>query len=174
MFANTPQQLAEKKLLLLYILDQIEKPLSNTQVTEFILENDIMNYFMLQQFLSELREADFIVEDITGTQHLISITEKGRNTLDYFVNRIPRHQQEEITNLIELKKEAMKISTEIKGDYRKIQDNTYIVSLSIIEKDTPIIHLEFNVNDERRAEEMCNKWKQNAIYLSNHILELFS
>lgn len=174
MFANTPQQLAEKKLLLLYILDKIEKPLSNPQVTEFILENDIMNYFMLQQFLSELKETDFIIEDTESTQQLISITEKGKNTLDYFINRIPRYQKEEISNLIALKKESLKVSTEIKGDYRRLKDDTYMVSLSIIEKNTPIIHLKFNVHSQQRAEEICGKWKKHAVDLANNVVQLFS
>ena len=50
------RQLAENKLILLYIIDKLEIPVSNLQMTKIILENKIMNYFLLQQYLDELRE----------------------------------------------------------------------------------------------------------------------
>ena len=47
-------ELAENKLLMLYILKSIKDPISNAQFTEIILENNFMNYFIFQQYLSEL------------------------------------------------------------------------------------------------------------------------
>ena len=42
-------ELAENKLLMLYILKSIKDPISNAQFTEIILENNFMNYFIFQQ-----------------------------------------------------------------------------------------------------------------------------
>ena len=47
-------ELAENKLLLLYIIKSIKYPISNTQLTDIVLENSFINYFMLQQYVSEL------------------------------------------------------------------------------------------------------------------------
>lgn len=46
-------ELAENKLLL-YIIKSIKYPISNTQLTDIVLENSFINYFMLQQYVSEL------------------------------------------------------------------------------------------------------------------------
>ena len=48
MFENT-SELAENKLLLLYILKTIDEPISNAQLTDIVLENSLINYFTLQQ-----------------------------------------------------------------------------------------------------------------------------
>ena len=39
-------ELAENKLLLLYIIKSIKYPISNTQLTDIVLENSFINYFM--------------------------------------------------------------------------------------------------------------------------------
>ena len=45
------------KLIVLKMLDQADAPLSNSQISEFILGKEYTNYFTLQQILSELDES---------------------------------------------------------------------------------------------------------------------
>ncbi|HBM81290.1 MAG TPA: DUF4364 domain-containing protein, partial [Clostridiaceae bacterium] len=52
MFDDT-QELAESKLLILYLFKKINLPISNAIVTDIVLENNLLNYFQLQQYLSE-------------------------------------------------------------------------------------------------------------------------
>ena len=42
------------KLIILYMLDKISFPLSNAQLSEFILEKEYTDYFTVQSALSEL------------------------------------------------------------------------------------------------------------------------
>ena len=44
------------KLIILYMLDKVDFPLSNAQLSEFILEKEYTDYFTLQQVISELVE----------------------------------------------------------------------------------------------------------------------
>ena len=44
MFTENTEELAQNKLLLLFIINK-SKPLTNEEITEFILENNYMNYF---------------------------------------------------------------------------------------------------------------------------------
>lgn len=174
MFTNTPQQLAEKKLLLLYILDNINQPLTNSQITQLILENDMMNYFMLQQFLSELKETGFVIEEEGKHTQFFSITEKGKNTLNYFINRIPNSEKEEINRLISTKKNILKVETEIKAEYIKLKEELYTVKLAIIENKTAIVDFKFTVSNQQRAKEICKKWETDALNLCNNIFALFN
>ncbi|WDC83543.1 DUF4364 family protein [Caloramator sp. mosi_1] len=52
--------LAINKLIILYILNKLNKPTSNSQLTQIILENNLINYFTLQQYISELINTGFI------------------------------------------------------------------------------------------------------------------
>ena len=53
MYENSAE-LAENKLLVLYVIQSLKQPISKTQLTEIILENNFINYFTLQQYISEL------------------------------------------------------------------------------------------------------------------------
>ena len=58
------------KLIILKMLEQVEYPLTNSQITEFILDKEYTNYFTVQQALSEMDE--------TG---LVNVTTKRNNSL---------------------------------------------------------------------------------------------
>ena len=44
MYENSAE-LAENKLLVLYVIKSLRQPISKTQLTEIILENNFINYF---------------------------------------------------------------------------------------------------------------------------------
>ena len=56
MFDNT-RALAESKLIILYLIEKIEIPLSNSEICQFALEKNLMDYFSVQQYLSEMVES---------------------------------------------------------------------------------------------------------------------
>jgi predicted transcriptional regulator len=70
MFDDT-QELAENKLLLLYIINKINIPISNAYITEIVLENNLLNYFHLQQYLSELVASEFLIQDKQNKKQII-------------------------------------------------------------------------------------------------------
>ena len=51
------------KLMNLYMLKQVNFPLSNAQLTSFFTEHEYTTYFTLQQALNELEEAGLIHKD---------------------------------------------------------------------------------------------------------------
>ena len=50
------------KLIILYMLNKVDFPLTNSQISEFILDEGYTSYFKLQQAISELIESGFIRE----------------------------------------------------------------------------------------------------------------
>ena len=77
MFENTTE-LAENKLLLLFVLEVLNRPISNTQLTELVLENNLINYFTLQQYISELDSSQFISYKDVNEKKLLIITKKEK------------------------------------------------------------------------------------------------
>ena len=58
------------KLIILYMLDRVDFPLTNSQISEFILDKGYTDYFKLQQAISELTQAEFIrVKTIRNSSH---------------------------------------------------------------------------------------------------------
>ncbi len=48
------------KLIILYMLNRVTFPLSNAQLSEFILEKEYTDYFTLQQAIFELNDSNLI------------------------------------------------------------------------------------------------------------------
>ena len=58
------------KLIVLYMLNKVDFPLTNAQISEFILDEGYTTYFKLQQAISELIESGFIREESTHSRTL--------------------------------------------------------------------------------------------------------
>ena len=84
MKVSSDQQL-KFKIIILYIINQFSVPLTNQQLTDFILEHDVMNYFDLQQYLTDLVDTSMLEYSTSEGEKYYIITESGKNTLERVV-----------------------------------------------------------------------------------------
>ncbi len=172
MFSNDPQHEAEDKLLLLHILDEFNIPITNNQLTEFIMENELINYFMLQQYLSELVESTLVEHIKNEDNYYYLITEKGKNTLEYFQGRLVDSLVDDITKAVEKRKKILLKETHIYADYFKKSKNNYVVQLKVVESNIDLIDLKLNVVSNKQAKLLCEKWKNKAQDTYGEIINL--
>ena len=76
------------KLIVLKMLSFLDHPLTNSQISEFILEKEYTNYFTLQQVLFEMEETRLVTKSNSHNSSLYHITDAGKDTLHYFGNKI--------------------------------------------------------------------------------------
>ena len=77
------ETLAENKVLILYVLNTINKPIGNSELLELILSITDMNYFYFQQFLLDLIEDNYVVASKQENDDLYELTEDGKKALEY-------------------------------------------------------------------------------------------
>ena len=65
------------KLIVLYMISHSEREISNSQITDFILERGYTSYFHLQQAISELVEAK-LLEKRTVFKHFLLLSYRRR------------------------------------------------------------------------------------------------
>ncbi|CEI71705.1 MULTISPECIES: DUF4364 family protein [Romboutsia] len=172
MFENSSEELASHKLLILYILNKINMDLTNSQITQVILETETMNYFSLQQFLSQLMESKFLVTYEDSGKEYYSLTQKGLEILEYFLSRIPEDTAKKIDEYIINNKENLLSDTQVKSSFVKQSDHEFIVNLRVIENQSNLIDLNLNVSSEKQAKLICNNWKKNASYMYAEVIDL--
>ena len=146
--------------------------LTNSQITQVILETEVMNYFSLQQFLSQLMEANFLKIYEDSNKEYYTLTKKGIDTLEYFLSRIPDQIKEKLDEYIRLNKENLLADTQVKSSFVKQSDNEFIVNLRVIENQSNLIDLNLNVSSEKQAKLICDNWKKNASYMYAEIIDL--
>ncbi|MCF0148084.1 MAG: DUF4364 family protein [Clostridium sp.] len=169
MYENSAE-LAENKLLVLYVLDSLKHPITNTQLTEIILENNFINYFTLQQYISELITSDFLRYEIVNEKNLIRITEKGTNTLSFFSDRISSIKKKIIDDYLLSIVDSIKKELTIHSDYTLGEDDSFIVDLQALENDNLLISLKVSVPTKKQAVSLCNRWKDNPSDIYNKIM----
>mgnify|MGYP004673349189 CR=1 FL=1 len=70
------------------MLDKVDFPLTNTQISNFFLEQDYTDYFRVQQVISDLVDADLIHAESTHSNTQYTITAAGKETLEFFKDKI--------------------------------------------------------------------------------------
>lgn len=154
------------KLIVLYMLNKVDFPLTNAQISEFILDEGYTTYFKLQQAISELIESGFIREESTHSRTFYHLTEEGAETIHFFKNDISPAIQQDINTFLKEKQYELKNEVSVKSDYYRNSNQEYSVRCQVIEHGVPLIDLTITAPTEAEAETIANNWtkKNQEIY----------
>lgn len=172
MFLESNDELVEHKLLILYILDKLDIPMTNTEITQFILENNYMNYFLVQQFLGELVNSKFVEFSTRDGYEYYHLSNAGKDTLTFFSDRITEEVKEDIDGKSKQMKQDMIKDTQVIGNYYRKNESEYIVNLRAIEKDIVLLNLSLSVVSNKQAKLICGNWKENPETIYKNIFDL--
>ena len=165
-------ELAENKLLLLYIFYKIKLPISNIQITQIILENNFINYFTLQQYITELIASNMIKYTEQKGKHRLVISQKGDTVLSLFKERISENKIELIDNYLKVHIENIKKQLTVSADYTIENNNNYLVNLTASEDSFTLIDIKLSVASNKQAQNLCTKWRKKPSELYAKIINL--
>lgn len=154
------------KLIILYMLDQVDFPLTNSQISEFILDKGYTDYFKLQQALAELADANMIYEENTHNRTLYHLTEEGQQASVFFQNDLSTAIKDDIDQFFKSKEYDLKNEVAVKASYFLNSGREYTVHCNVMEKNVSLIDLTLTVPTESEAEAIVNNWyrKNEEIY----------
>lgn len=146
------------KLIVLYMLEKVDFPLTNSQISEFILDKGYTTYFKLQGALSEMVDSDLIYMENTHNRTLYHLTENGSETIHFFKNKISASIQKDINDFLKEKQYDLKEEVSVKTDYYLNTNHEYEVRCRIVENGFNLIDLKLTVPTETEAETIANNW----------------
>ncbi len=150
------------KLIILYILNRITFPLSNAQLSEFILDKEYTDYFTLQQSLFELAESNLISLETVRNTTLYHITEEGRTTLTYFETKISSAIREDIDTFLSEHKYKLRNERSTPAAYYQTSTGEFAAHCRVLEKDSTLIDLTLTVPLEAQAKAICGHWRDKS------------
>jgi DNA-binding PadR family transcriptional regulator len=163
------------KLMILYILSRVNFPLTNAQLTSFILEKEYTNYFNIQRALSELIDDAYITVKTIRNSSLYRIADSGLETLLLFDNMISPGIKEDIEAYLQQNKYELQEEVSTSADYYQVKKGEFAAHLSVMERSTNIIDLTLIVTTEEEASHLCNNWREKSSdvysYLMSSLLE---
>lgn len=146
------------KLIVLYMLEKVDFPLTTSQISEFILDKEYTTYFKLQGTLSEMVDSDLLKVETTHNRTLYHLTENGEETIQFFKNKISPAIQKDINEFLKEKRYDLKEEVAIKSDYYLNTNHEFEVRCQIVENGFSLIDLKLTVPTEIEAETIANNW----------------
>jgi predicted transcriptional regulator len=153
---DNTEEIAQNKLLILYIIKMSPKKFNNTTLSEFILEKNYMNYFAFQQYISEMLSGELIVIDVDEGVKYYSILEKGELTLDLLQSKIPEKIIQELSSEFKLQELVKVRETQIIGECFKKENDQFSVNLKLVENDETLFSLYFDVATKAQGDKFCD------------------
>jgi len=150
------------KLIILYMLSKVDFPMSNAQLSEFILEKEYTDYFTLQQAISELVETHLVEVETVRNTSLYRMTEDGSNTLTYFGKKISSAIREDIDTFLMEHRYQLRNEVSTPADYYKLTTGEYAARCRVLEKESALIDLTLTVPTEEQAISICNHWRDKS------------
>lgn len=159
------------KLMNLYMLKQVNFPLTNAQLSNFFLNQEYTTYFTLQQALNELLEAGLIKKETLHNSSRYEITKEGEETLDFFCNKISPAIIEDMDEYLKENRFRMRNEVGLVSDFYKSTNQEYIVHCEVREGKTVLVNINIAVPDKEQAEIMCNHWKDRSQEIYSYIMK---
>lgn len=154
------------------MLNRVSFPLTNAQVSDFILEREYTNYLTLQQVINELTDARMISSETIRNRTHLSITAEGRETLDFFQNRINYAIKRDIDSYFQENEYVLRNEVSVLGDYYYMaRTGEYEAHLVAKEKDINLVDIKISVPTEEIAETICDHWKEKNQEIYQYLIE---
>jgi DNA-binding PadR family transcriptional regulator len=144
------------------MLEKVDFPLTNTQISDFFLEKEYTDYFTIQQVIHDLFESELIRMESTHKNTQYTSTPAGKETLRYFQDKISSSIQEDVLSYFSDKKVELKIENSILADYYKTPEQEYAARCQIKEKGVARLDFTLTVKTKEQAEAICQNWKDQS------------
>lgn len=162
------------KLIILYMLDKVDYSLTRSQVFDFMLDKNYTDYFTLQKVMNQLTDDKLIESKFKRNASHLTITEKGKETIELLKNDLSDPIREEIDTYLNDNEVQLRNEVSISADYYKSTAGEYVAELTARERNTDLLSIKISMPTEDAASEICNNWhKKNQdvyAYLMENLL----
>lgn len=157
------------KLLMLYLLEQMDAPVPVRIISDVITDQELANYFEAMDAISELKESGNLEVLSPEGQDALVITDTGREAVTFVEEDLPLSVRtralESVERFLRLDRHARENAVEItpSGD-------GYNVSFSLTTGDTRLMELNMYVVSRDQAEVLKNNYLEDPTHLYASIL----
>lgn len=159
------------KLMNLYMLHQVNFPLTNAQLSNFFLDREYTTYFTLQQALNELLDAGLVKKETIRNSSRYEITKEGEETLEFFGKNISPAIVSDMDEYLKQNRFRMRNEVGLISDFYKSTNQDYIVHCEVREGKAVLVNLDISVPDKEQAEIMCNHWKDRSQEIYAYVMK---
>lgn len=166
-------ELSLNKLMILFLIKKAGLPLSNTQISEFLLDSGYTDYFSLQAYLSQMIDTNLLKSSKVSSHTLYDITESGYETYDFFKSHIAESIKDDMIAYLKKNKYDIRSKFEVTAEYIPEKNDDYTVKCLAKEEGHTLIEIHLRVSEKKEAIKICDTWGKNSHKLYRRILHDF-
>ncbi|MBQ9122577.1 MAG: DUF4364 family protein [Lachnospiraceae bacterium] len=159
------------KLIILYMLNRVSFPLTKSQVGDFVLEKEYTNFLTLQQVISELIDTGLITARSIRNRTHLAITEEGKETLNFFGNRVSDAIKKDIDSFFSEHEVALRNEVSVLGDYYKSTSGEYEAHLVAKDRGITLVDITLSVPVKEVAASICDNWQKKNQEVYKYLIE---
>jgi len=168
------ETLAENKVLILYILSKMNRPITNDNLLNLILKIRDMNYFYFKQFLIDLEENKYVIDYEKNGEIVYQITSKGRETLELTNDLLPGIIKLQIDSNFKENLRSLEDKSSVVAEFTPNSETDFVVQCKIVEHNTVIFQVQISANSREQAKLICENWKKNSETIYPTIINMFT
>ncbi len=159
------------KLMILDMLDNLNFPLTNSQLSEFFVGQEYTTYFQTQQAINELIEADFIRPAVMRNTTSYYLSAAGEAAVSMFGSQIPDSIKQDILTYFKDHKYELRRHAQYSADFFSLNNGEYMVKTTIKERGNILMELGLNVVSREQAIAVCDQWSHKCERVYQTVME---
>lgn len=166
--------LAENKVLILYILNQIQNGIIEGGLYKIISSINNVNYFYFKEILTDLLDSK-LVGNFTKDEEsdsVLKITSEGANALVLTIDILPGILKLKADNVFKEQFSSITDETSITAEFTPRSENDYTIKCKIVENNETIFEVRTFAGSRDRAKKIVDNWNNNASKIYPKILDI--
>ena len=165
--------LAENKVLILYILNQISNGILEDGLYKIISSINDVNYFYFKEVLTDLLDSKLVgIFTKEEEESVLRITSEGKNALSLTIDVLPGILKLKADNVFKEEFNSIFDETSIVAEFIPRSENDYIIKCKVIEKNERIFEVKTFAGSRERAKKIVDNWNKNASKIYPKVLDL--
>ena len=164
--------LAENKVLILYILNLIDGEFRQDGLFKIITSINNINYFHFKQVLTDLIDSNLVGTYTKEDEPVVKITSEGKNAYNLTKNVLPGIMKLKADNIFAKEFSMIEEEASVIAEFIPKSENEYIIKCKIVETNETIFEVKTYAGSRERAKRIVDNWRQNATTIYPQILNL--
>lgn len=157
------RQLAENKLIILHLVQKMGIALSNSEICQFLLSKNYMDYFSVQQYLAELTDTGWLEKSREQNSTRYTLTDEGEEIINYFMHHISEEVKNEINLYVHDNSKRIRAEYAVTANYFPELNGDFLVKCGLCDDSGGILmEVSVSVVSKAQAQQICRNWRKNV------------
>jgi len=165
---------ADIRFVILLTLSVSTKPLTDSEITEIILNNASINFFDLEEQLSALVSMEEILKQTTvDGQTVFELSDNGKTTIAFFYKKVPFSVREKIKQSVMSLLEKEQLKRQVTAEIVPVNFDEYAISCSLNDAGVELLSFTMYAGSRETAQKMLTHYNKNSDSIYKCLFESF-